>query len=71
MQAGRVLTVSEMAKLMGHDLSGFNLRCTSEHSMRQMLGMSIHVATSGFALIGLLAVVGAGHNKLVLEKKHD
>ena len=59
MQAGRLLTVSEMAKLMGHELSGCDLRWTTERQMRNMLGMSIHVATSGFALIGLLAAVGA------------
>ena len=59
MQAGRLLIVSEMAKLMGVDLSACNLELTTEGQMRRMLGMSIHVATSGFALIGLLAAVGA------------
>ena len=58
-QAGRLLDVSEMAKMMGLDLSEeVDLRPTTECQMRQMLGMSIHVATAGFALIGLLAAAG-------------
>ena len=59
MRAGRLLDVSEMAKLMGLHLAGVNLQCTTENAMRKMLGMSIHVATSGLALIGLLAAIGA------------
>ena len=59
MQAGRLITVSEMAKLMGVDIGARNLELTTEGQMRRMLGMSIHVATSGFALIGLIAAVGA------------
>ena len=59
MQAGRLLDVSEMAKMMGLDLSEADLRSTSETQMRKMLGMSMHVATAGFALIGLLAAVGS------------
>ena len=59
MQAGRLLDVSEMAKLMGLHLAGVNLQCTTENQMRKMLGMSIHVATSGLALIALLAAIGA------------
>ena len=59
MKAGRLLTVSEMAKLMGVDIRECNLEFTTECQMRRMLGMSIHVGTSGFALIGLLAAVGA------------
>ena len=59
MRAGRVLNVSEMAKLMGLDLGACNLRSTTENQMRKMLGVSMHVATSGFALIGLLAAVGS------------
>ena len=55
MRAGRLLDVSEMAKMMGLDLSEVDLRYTTECQMRHMLGMSIHVATAGFALIGLLA----------------
>ena len=57
MRAGRVLDVSEMAKLMGFDLSEVDLRSTTEGQMRKMLGMSMHVASAGFALIGLLAAV--------------
>ena len=60
MRAGRELMVNEMAKLMGHDLGEADLRFTSVSQMRQMLGMSMHVATAGFALAGLLASVGAG-----------
>ena len=59
MRAGRVLDVSEMGKLMGLDLSEVDLRSTTEPQMRKMLGMSVHVATAGFALIGLLAAVGS------------
>ena len=60
MQAGRLLDVSEMAKMMGFDLSEeVDLRSTTECQMRQMLGTSTHVATAGFALIGLLAAVGS------------
>ena len=59
MRAGRLLDVSEMAKMMGLDLSEVDLRCTSEGQMRRILGMSIHVATAGFALIGLLAALGS------------
>ena len=59
MQAGRLLDVSEMAKMMGLDLSEVDLRSTTECQMREMLGMSIHVATAGFAVIGLLASVGS------------
>ena len=59
MRAGRLLNVSEMAKLMGLDLCELDLRSTTEGQMRKMLGMSMHVATAGFALIGLLAAVGS------------
>ena len=59
MRAGKALDVSEMAKLMGHDLDSADLRCTTECQMRHMLGMSMHVATAGFALIGLLAAIGS------------
>ena len=59
MRAGRALTVSEMAKLMGHDFNGADLRGTTENQMRHMLGMSMHVATAGFALTGLLAAIGS------------
>ena len=55
MRAGRELMVSEMAKLMGEDLGDADLRHTTESQMRHMLGMSMHVATAGFALTGLLA----------------
>ena len=58
MRAGRLLDVSEMAKMMGLDLSEVDLRSTTEYHMRLMLGTSIHVATAGFAMIGLLAAVG-------------
>ena len=59
MRAGKALDVSEMAKLMGHDFDEADLRGTTESQMRHMLGMSIHVATAGFALIGLLAAIGS------------
>ena len=58
-RAGKALDVSEMAKLMGHDLSEVDLRGTTEPQMRHMLGMSMHVATAGFALVGLLAAIGS------------
>ena len=57
-RAGKALDVSEMAKLMGHDLHEVDLRGTTEAQMRHMLGMSMHVATAGFALVGLLAAIG-------------
>ena len=59
MKAGRLLTVSEMAKLMGVHLGAAEFSST-EIQMRKMLGQSVHVATSGFAMIGLLAAVGSG-----------
>ena len=59
MRAGRPLTVSEMAKLMGEDLDDVDLRVTTEYQMRNMLGTSMHVATAGFALTGLMAALGA------------
>ena len=58
-RAGKALDVSEMAKLMGHNLDAVDLRGTTECQMRHMLGMSMHVATAGFALIGLLATIGS------------
>ena len=58
-RAGKALDVSEMAKLMGHDLHEVDLRGTTEAQMRHMLGMSMHVATAGFALVGLLAAIGS------------
>ena len=58
MRAGRELNLGEMAKLMGHDLCETDLRFTSKEQMRQMLGMSMHVATAGFAMTGLIAAVG-------------
>lgn len=64
MRAGRALDVSEMAKLMGHDLGEADLRYTTDNQMRQMLGMSMHVATAGFALTGLLAAVGVDSSEV-------
>ena len=58
-RAGKALDAVEMAKLMGHDLDGVDLRGTTECQLRHMLGMSMHVATAGFALIGLLAAIGS------------
>ena len=49
----------EVAKLMGHDLDGTDLKGTTESQMRRMLGNSMHVATAGFALIGLLGAIGS------------
>ena len=60
MQAGRLLTVSELAKLMGVDLGACNLVSITEERMRKMLGQSDHVATSGHLMIGLLAAVCSG-----------
>ena len=57
--AGRDLNVSEMAKLMGHDLGEANLRTLPPFYMRQMLSTSMHVATAGYARAGLLAALGA------------
>ena len=69
MRAGRLLDVSEMAKLMGHDLGKADLRFTSAAQMSTMLGMSMHVGTAGFALSGLLAAVGGYdlHEGLISE----
>ena len=61
LRAGRTLSVNEMGKLMGQELCDADLRNTSETQMRHMLGMSIHVATAGFALIGLLASIGGSY----------
>ena len=59
MRAGRSLSVSEMANLRGHDLSTADLGHTSSNDMMTMLSMSMHVATAGFGLIGLLAAFGS------------
>ena len=59
MRAGRLLDVSELAKLMGQDLRTSDLKNIFESRMRWMLGASMHVATAGFALTGLLASVGS------------
>ena len=61
LRAGKALTCIEIAKLMGHDLDGVDLRGTTECQMRNMLGMGMHVATAGTALIGLLAAIGSSH----------
>ena len=58
-RAGRALDVIEVAKLMGHELDKMDLTGLTESQMRKMLGQSMHVATAGFALIGLLAAVGS------------
>ena len=58
-RAGRALDVIEVAKLMGHELDEIDLKGITESQMRRMLGNSMHVATAGFALIGLLAAVGS------------
>ena len=58
-RAGRALDVIEVAKLMGHELDKMDLKGITESQMRRMLGNSMHVATAGFALIGLLAAVGS------------
>ena len=58
-RAGRALDVVEVAKLMGHDLDEIDLKGTTESQMRRMLGNSMHVATAGFALIGLLGAIGS------------
>ena len=55
---GRALTVSEMAKLMGHDIQRVEMLC-AENTFKHMLGMSVHRSTMGFALIGLLASLRA------------
>ena len=49
----------EVAKLMGHELDKMDLKGLTECQMRKMLSQSMHVATAGFALIGLLAAVGS------------
>ena len=58
LRAGRPLGVSEMAKLRGHESSTADPEGTSAGSMTMMLGMSMHIATAGFALIGLLGAFG-------------
>ena len=58
-RAGRALDVIEVAKLMGHDLDEIDLNGVTENQMRRMLGNSMHVATAGFALIGLLGAIGS------------
>jgi len=55
-----VVLEQEMAKLMGEDLDDVDLRVTTKNQMRQMIGLSMHVATAGFALTGLMAAFGAG-----------
>ena len=48
-----VVLEQEMAKLMEDDLDDVDLRVTTKNQMRQMIGLSMHVATAGFALTGL------------------
>ena len=58
MAAGRMLTASKMAKLVGRDLDAFDLRVTTELQYTHMLAQSMHVATAGFAMAGLMAAFG-------------
>ena len=57
MADGNVMTLAEMAKLMGHDVSTMNLEGISDPQFREMLGMSIHRAVAGFLCTGLIAAL--------------
>ena len=52
---GTQLTVSALAKLMGHNIQSFNIKGITEPKMRHMLGHGIHVATAGTCVATLLA----------------
>ena len=52
------LSTSELAKLMGHNIEKLKLVKISESKMRHMLGMSLHLATAGALMVGLLASAG-------------
>ena len=51
----RILNAAEVAKLMGHDVSAYNIRELRDGSFRKMLGLSLHVATAGLMMTSLLA----------------
>ena len=59
MAAGRTLSVWEMAKLMGRDLEALDLRMTTERQYFHMQAQSMHVASAGYAIAGLMAALGA------------
>ena len=52
------LSVMELAKLMGHDASKYDLADTSMTAFRHMLGSSIHVGTLGLMMACLFATLG-------------
>ena len=55
---GELLTLAEMAKLMGHDITTMNLEGISDTKFRHMLGMSLHKGVAGFLCVGLIAGLG-------------
>ena len=53
------LTTAEVAKLMGHELQSLNLQGITERQLRGMIGMSLHRATAGLLMLGLIASLGS------------
>ena len=56
---GRLLSIAELAKMMGHDISQYDLSGTTQTAFRAMLGNSIHVGTLGLAMVCLFATLGS------------
>ena len=55
---GDALTLGEMAKLMGHDITALDLEGITKVQFRSLLGMSVHRGVAGFLCTGLLAALG-------------
>ena len=53
-----VLTLGELAKLMGHNISTLDLAGITKTQFRSLLGMSVHRGVAGFLCTGLIAALG-------------
>ena len=54
----RLLSASELARLMGHDTSTLQVADITDAQFKQMLGLSLHVGTAGMMMAALLASLG-------------
>ena len=54
----RLLTASELAKLMGHDTSTMHVGDITEAQFKKVIGLSLHVGTAGLMMAALLASLG-------------
>ena len=53
------LSVSAMAKLMGHDIHKWSIKGISASNARHMLGHGIHVGSMGLCMSTLIASLNA------------